>query len=108
MQLILHNPADTPIGLQPTAYISGNSLSSVVLSNTIIRTSPKIKQWAPELRNCYFQHEKQLKFFKVYTQHNCEVECRANHTLSQCGCTAYYQPSKNNYSAGLTNLLGTY
>lgn len=94
LQLFLHNPADVPSGLQPTAYVTRNSLLSVTLSTHIVRATSKIKHWAPKTRNCYYQHEKKLKFFKIYTNHNCEIECRANSTLKMCGCNAFYQPSE--------------
>ncbi|KAL5236158.1 hypothetical protein ACI65C_003568 [Semiaphis heraclei] len=92
LTLLVHNPADVPVGIQPTAYVTGSSMLSVALSLNIIRTSDKIKKWTPKLRNCYFEHEKKLKFFKIYTLHNCELECRANNTLNECGCNAYFQP----------------
>jgi len=97
-QLIVHSPADVPVGIQPTAYVTGSSMLSVALSLNIIRTSHKIKKWTPKLRNCYYQHEKKLKFFKIYTLHNCEMECRANNTLNVCGCNAYFQPSEYLYA----------
>lgn len=90
----MHSPADIPVGIQPTAYVTGSSMLSVALTMNIIRTSHKIKKWTSELRNCYYQHEKKLKFFYIYTLHNCEIECRANNTLNVCGCNAYYQPSE--------------
>ncbi|XP_025191376.1 pickpocket protein 28-like, partial [Melanaphis sacchari] len=92
LTLFVHSPADVPVGIQPTAYVTGSSLLSVALYMTIIRTSYKINTWTPKLRNCYFQHEKKLKFFKIYTLHNCEIECRANNTFNICGCNAYFQP----------------
>ncbi|XP_060876363.1 pickpocket protein 28-like isoform X1 [Metopolophium dirhodum] len=92
LTLIVHSPADVPVGIQPTAYVTGSSMLSVALSLNIIRTSHKIKKWTPKLRNCYYQHEKKLKFFKIYTLHNCEMECRANNTFNVCGCNAYFQP----------------
>lgn len=95
LQLILHNPADMPTGIKPTAYIINRSMLTISLSLTIVRASPKIEKWTPKTRNCYFQHEKILKFFKIYTYQNCELECIANNTLHVCGCNAFYQPSKN-------------
>lgn len=94
LQLLLHNPADMPIGLQPTTHVTGNKMLTVSSSIDTIRTSSKVNNWAPKIRNCYFQNEKTLKFFKIYTIHNCEMECRANNTFSECGCNAYYQPSE--------------
>lgn len=95
LQLLLHNPADSPTILQPTAYVSSSSMLSISLNTNMIQATSKIKNWTPKTRNCYYQHEKKLKFFKIYTYHNCEVECRANNTLRVCGCNAFYQPSEN-------------
>lgn len=95
LQLLLHNPADLPIGIQPTAYVTRNNMLSISLTITLVRSSPKIKKWPSTIRNCYFQHERQLKFFKIYTNQNCEIECKANNTLNKCGCNAFYQPSEN-------------
>ncbi|VVC45170.1 Epithelial sodium channel [Cinara cedri] len=96
LTIIVHNPADTPIGMKPTAYVTRNNMLSISLSIVVIHTSPKITNWTPKNRNCYFQNEKKLKFFKIYTSHNCEVECRANNTLEECGCNAYFQPRDPN------------
>lgn len=97
LQLYLHNPADVPNSLQRTAFITGNNFISISLSTNIIYATSKIKHWEPKYRNCYYQHEKHLKFFKIYTYHNCETECRANSTLKMCGCNAFYQPSEYRY-----------
>lgn len=99
-QLFLHSPADIPIDLQPSAYVNGNSMLSISSKIDVIRASLEVMKWAPKIRNCYFQHENFLKFFKIYTNNNCRVECRANKTLNECGCNAFYQPSKN-----LNNLI---
>ncbi|XP_050421683.1 pickpocket protein 28-like isoform X3 [Adelges cooleyi] len=90
--LIMHNPADAPISLQPTAYISGNRRVAVSSIISIWPTAPTIHAWSPKSRNCYFQHEKPLRYFKVYTENNCDIECRINNTIKRCGCSAYYHP----------------
>lgn len=46
-------------------------------------------------RQCYFDEERHLKFFKVYSETNCELECIANYTLSICGCVKFSMPRKN-------------
>lgn len=45
-----------------------------------------------ERRQCFFNEERYLQFFKVYTQQNCELECLTNFTLSQCGCVKFSMP----------------
>jgi hypothetical protein len=46
-------------------------------------------------RQCYFAGERQLKFFKIYTKSNCELECMTNLTLRYCNCSAFYMPRKS-------------
>lgn len=46
----------------------------------------------PEERRCYFESERQLKFFKRYSKINCEVECLTNKTIEVCGCSLYWMP----------------
>jgi acid-sensing ion channel, other len=42
-----------------------------------------------ERRRCYLENEKELKFFKNYTQRNCQMECFAKYTLKKCGCVHF-------------------
>lgn len=81
--------------MTPIAYIIDKSMLTIALSMYYSITSSKIENWTPKIRNCYYQHEKVLKFFKLYTYQNCKLECVANNTLRTCGCNAFYQPSKN-------------
>lgn len=43
-------------------------------------------------RKCYFDSERKLRFLKVYTQRNCELECLSNDTLHKCGCVQFSLP----------------
>uniref|UniRef100_A0A1B0DLX5 Uncharacterized protein n=1 Tax=Phlebotomus papatasi TaxID=29031 RepID=A0A1B0DLX5_PHLPP len=43
-------------------------------------------------RQCYFNHERQLKFFRNYTQKNCELECFSLFLLKECGCVKFHMP----------------
>ncbi|VVC29438.1 Epithelial sodium channel, partial [Cinara cedri] len=92
MTLFLHTPNDVPVSIQPTAYISVNSVIYVTTTFTIRKSSENLSGWKPEIRHCYYQHERTLKFFKMYTISNCDIECKANHSLKMCGCVAFYHP----------------
>ena len=37
--------------------------------------------------------EKELKYYPVYTQSACEVECETNDLVSECQCRDAYMPS---------------
>lgn len=43
-------------------------------------------------RQCYFEHERYLRYFKVYTQANCELECLTNYTMFKCNCVTFTMP----------------
>lgn len=59
---------------------------------TVITTTKKLKSYTPSSRQCYFENERYLRFFKGYTQVNCELECLTNHTLNKCGCVTFSMP----------------
>lgn len=43
-------------------------------------------------RQCFFSSERYLRFFKMYTQRNCQLECLANFTMKICGCVKFSMP----------------
>ncbi len=45
-------------------------------------------------RQCYFETERHLTFFKAYTQRNCELECVAKNIIQKCKCSPFFMPSK--------------
>ncbi|CAH0560646.1 unnamed protein product [Brassicogethes aeneus] len=61
----------------------------------IITTSVAVKNYPPDKRDCFFQDEKPLRFFKIYTQSNCLLECFTNITLQNCECVPFYMPRTN-------------
>ncbi|KAE9532798.1 hypothetical protein AGLY_009879, partial [Aphis glycines] len=98
MALFLHSPIDVPANIQPTAYIAVNNIAYITTTFTLITASESISSWKPDIRKCYHQNERTLKFFRIYTVNNCDIECRANNSLKMCGCVAYYHPRDTNTS----------
>lgn len=85
-----------------TLKMSSNSWRVPTLENTLITIQPKITvtskgllNYRPDQRQCFFALERQLRFFKMYTQSNCEVECLSNYTKRECKCVKFSMPSKN-------------
>ena len=58
----------------------------------MMTTSEGLRGYSPHRRQCYFPSERHLRFFKVYTQSNCALECLTNFTLHLCSCAAFYMP----------------
>lgn len=48
-------------------------------------------------RQCFFGDERQLKYFRTYTQRNCEMECVSDYITKKCGCTRFSMPSNSNH-----------
>jgi hypothetical protein len=81
-KIILHHPAEIPTVL--TRYILAahhQPLDKTCRINDFFK--------AEGLRS---SNERSLKYYKIYTQRNCEIECLANYTLNKCGCVSFYMP----------------
>ncbi|VEN63057.1 unnamed protein product [Callosobruchus maculatus] len=69
----------------------GQWVTGVIIPE-MISTSEGVKRFHTKTRDCYFQSERPLRFFKVYSQMNCLMECKANYTLRFCGCVGFHMP----------------
>ena len=66
------------------------------ISNTMLRTDPKIRTISPEKRNCYFPDKGNLELYKIYTFSNCQLECSMKDAERRLGCTPWYLPQAQN------------
>nr|XP_014285382.2 pickpocket protein 28-like [Halyomorpha halys] len=98
IDVYVHNPAEMPSPTHALLYLEENRDTTVSVSPKLYITDESLKKWTTKERGCYFQNERFLKFFLIYTQHNCEMECKANLTLSICQCAPFYFPRKLNTS----------
>lgn len=96
-KILLHNPEETPRVSQQYFRAPLNQEVIVAVQPDMMTTSEGLKEYNPARRHCYFPGEKLLRFYKVYTQQNCEIECLTNNTLNTCGCVSYHMP-KTNYT----------
>lgn len=64
------------------------SFAEVLPQQTLI--SKELREMSPSHRNCFFEHERKLKLFKVYSKANCEHECKSFLFEDQCGCVPFY------------------
>lgn len=92
--MLLTHPAETPRVSQQFFRVPLNQSVVAAVKPDIISTSDALKNYDPDTRKCYFPHEKQLHYFKTYTQQNCEIECLSNYTFHKCGCVDFHMPRK--------------
>ncbi|XP_048479070.1 pickpocket protein 28-like [Plutella xylostella] len=97
-KIFLHHPADLPHSSAYSYAALPGQLSSLALTFHSTTTSHNLRKYHPEVRQCYFQNERFLRYFHIYTQNNCMLECRANYTFHRCQCVPFYLPYKNSDS----------
>ncbi|XP_065161255.1 pickpocket protein 28-like [Atheta coriaria] len=91
-KILLHHPAEIPRVSQQYFWAPLNQAVIAAIKPDMMTTSDELRTYPPNKRQCYFPSEHSLRFFTVYTQQNCEIECLANYTYQLCGCVAFYMP----------------
>ena len=93
-KLFLHHPAELPTLATRYIPISFDTIYNIWVTPEIVITSENLESYEQNKRTCVYSYERRLKFFKIYTKHNCRLECIANRTLEQCNCVPYYLARK--------------
>lgn len=92
-RLFLHVPGDVPKMSRQFIYVSDVEDVKLSIKATMTTTSEGLRSYRPDQRQCFFNSENHLRFFKIYTKNNCEAECLANFTRIKCGCVRFSMPS---------------
>ncbi|KAH8296948.1 hypothetical protein KR044_001339 [Drosophila immigrans] len=91
-KVFLNSPESVP--LTSNNYIlvpHGSEVMVSVLPNYVVSTS-NLHEISAEKRQCYFNDERALRYFRAYSQSNCQTECLANFTMVKCGCVKFWMP----------------
>lgn len=91
-KVLLHTPGEVPQVSKHYFRIPLEQEVLVAVKPNMITTSEGLRHYAPNRRQCFFNSERDLKFFRVYTQRNCELECLTNYTMQTCGCVKFGMP----------------
>ncbi|XP_031632054.1 pickpocket protein 28-like [Contarinia nasturtii] len=73
-KVTLTMPGDTRKSSSRYFQVLTSEQSEILIKPKMIRTSNKLHRYYPSQRQCFFNSERQLHFFKMYTQNNCEAE----------------------------------
>lgn len=88
-QIIFHLPTEFPT--RSHEMLDSKSEDSVnlhyILNLKSLRTNKYLRKFSPHHRKCFFEDERKLKFFKIYSKTHCEIECEYNRILKTCGCS---------------------
>ncbi|XP_019537219.2 pickpocket protein 28-like [Aedes albopictus] len=88
-KVLLHSPADYPQMTNRYIHIPLDQEVMIAVKPQMIQNSRKLEYYPPERRQCYLSCDRSLRFFRVYTQDNCNLECLTNYTMMRCGCVRF-------------------
>lgn len=91
-RIFLHMPGEVPNMSRNVIQIAPSEIAEFAIKAEYTTTSDGLRNYEPVRRQCFFQSENRLRFFKMYTKNNCEAECLANFTLIECGCVRFFMP----------------
>lgn len=91
--MTLHNPVETPKISAFGTLICPGMETQIIIKPVIDISTPQLKNINIDQRQCFFSDERELRFYRTYTQRNCILECESNFTLHFCQCVMYYMPS---------------
>lgn len=92
-KVFLHRPDEVKEAfLQPIEVEIGKKVTLYIRPRISI-ASQASRKYGPSSRNCYFNSEYQLKYFKIYTSNNCHEECLRDSIEKECGCVKFSMTS---------------
>lgn len=84
-----HAPFEVPQLWKKHFRVAPRQSANILVSPNVFLASEGLRSYRPEFRQCFFESERVLRYFRVYTQQNCELECLSNYTLAKCGCVKF-------------------
>lgn len=94
-KLVVHLPCEVPNFSKKYYRFPLQKSVTLTISPYLIMTE-KLKTHKIAARQCYFEGEKKLNFFKTYTKSNCQIECLAEYTRKKCSCIHFSMPRFKN------------
>lgn len=73
-KLILAPPGEVLKMSRNNFRIHMNKLNHIPYKSKIMTTSDGLRSYSADQRQCFYQSERRLRFFRMYTQANCEEE----------------------------------
>ncbi|KAL3273929.1 hypothetical protein HHI36_015354 [Cryptolaemus montrouzieri] len=95
IRVSLHIATRIPRPSQVFFSVGLDRLTTAAVIPSLTSVTENILDYDPHDRNCFFSKERKLKYFAIYSQGNCNLECWTNFTLQACNCVSYYMPRDN-------------
>lgn len=94
-KIFLHTPGDVLKLSDDYVRVPFREAVQISIKPRMITTAEGLRKYKPNDRQCFFNSERKLQFFKFYSKPNCESECAANYTIQECGCVKFSMPSNS-------------
>lgn len=91
-KVFLHRPDEMKLAFDRPIELEVGRKVTVTIEPQVITTSDFLRKYNPKLRQCFFNSERTLRFYRIYTKSNCDHECLANFTAAECGCVKFSMP----------------
>jgi amiloride-sensitive sodium channel len=82
----IHAPHEPPIFAEFQEFAELKGSTNVEVTLEITRSDRSLRALKPVDRECFFKGERKLKYFKIYTQKYCEMECIMDYMVDACKC----------------------
>lgn len=90
--VLVHSPSEIPTQFEYQEYTMlfyGVDME-ILITPVVIETDEELRHLAPNIRQCVFDNETKLKYFKRYTKENCIRECISEKVYASCNCVPFY------------------
>lgn len=94
--VVYHFPNEIPTIMHHVDNLRFGKEFNIKISAKTYKASEDLRRFTPDNRDCFFEGERKLKYFKTYTKYLCETECLTNFSLRSCGCTHFSYPHMEN------------
>ncbi|XP_062557744.1 pickpocket protein 28-like [Armigeres subalbatus] len=91
-KIAIHAPDEIPSVQNKFYRLSHQSRLSIIVKPELTATYPELRKHHHTRRQCYFNDERYLRYFKIYNKENCLQECISNLTAQECGCVGFHSP----------------
>lgn len=92
-KIFVHTPGDVHKETDVSIQVHLDDEVRISITPKLITTANGLRSYKPSQRKCFFNSERQLRFFKFYSEENCKAECLTNYILQECGCVKFSMPS---------------
>ncbi|KAG4070571.1 hypothetical protein HA402_011958 [Bradysia odoriphaga] len=82
-KIFFHTPSNVLRATDAFVPVNLGGGVNIAFKPKLITTSDGLRKYQPNQRQCFFNSERQLHFYRFYSQENCQAECLANYTVLQ-------------------------